>query len=118
MTVEGNRPIVEAVARMLFGIETVPPKVAERMVNQTAIMAGEYVQGLEAEHARLREVISLLIGDGRVDVLTDNNYGSYMCFFCQGEEAHEGSGMVISHDKDCPVLAAQAALQGDSDETA
>ena len=69
------------------------------------------------EYHRLRKAINLLIGDGRVDVLTDNNYGDYMCFFCQGEGVHEKSGVVIRHDKDCPVLAAQAALQGGNNET-
>ena len=57
MKVKPHHPLQEAIARMLFGIEGVPPEAARRMVSQTAAMAAEYVQKTEAKHDRLREAL-------------------------------------------------------------
>lgn len=60
MKVKGHHPLQESVGRMLFGVEGVPPDVARRMVNQTASMAAEYVQGIEAQRDRAHKALQRL----------------------------------------------------------
>jgi len=53
MNVSGNHPIMEKVARLLFGIENVPPKESQRMVNRTARYCAEQVDELQKAVAEL-----------------------------------------------------------------
>ena len=121
MTVKPHHPLQEAIARMLFGIEGVPPEVARRMVSQAARMAVEYAQKTEAERDRLREELR-------------DSYKISVCYFPKKQEIEatwedaEGTAVMVTFPVDaeigerlaelvpCGAYYKATALQEDRDE--
>ena len=63
MTVSGTHPFGEALARKLFGIESVSPEQARRMAHKATQFALDYVVSLEEERDRLRGVIEYALDE-------------------------------------------------------
>ncbi len=67
MSVKPHSEIMEAVASILSGIGTVPPREAERMANRAAVEADRIASAKDAEIARLRNKVheyeNQLLGD-------------------------------------------------------
>ena len=74
MTVKGNHPIAEIIARKLAGVEIVPNDVARHMVNRAATAAAEYAEKLDAERDRLLEEVAALQAEIDVDTSLISDY--------------------------------------------
>ncbi len=65
MNVKGNHPLSEIIAKKLFGIETVPPREAAKMVSRACRAAVEWHtdrrEQLEEENARLRAKLKITL---------------------------------------------------------
>ena len=62
---------------------------------------------LEEENARLRAVISDLIGENDFSVIENNPDEGPHCFFCWGEADINGN---VRHEEDCPVVTARQVV--------
>lgn len=72
MTVKGNRPVAEAVARSLTGITSVPSREADAMANRAAI-AAQRASDIECKRQtqELRKALDCIRGLAKAEELRD-----------------------------------------------